>query len=200
MPAQVKPQPIVDDLAHGQVLILVARWILVLVGFFLVLIEPASIGRLCFQVLFLLLLAVANFYLCAQLLMRRPTLPLVVYGASLADLVIITLFNAVEGGFSSSNFVFYFPALLGISVVFPTWLTLAYTGGALMAYSAVSLVSFLIQEPEPQTLVIRLLMMAAVAVCGNLFWRLEHSPQRAAPQPAHPGPLPFNSPAAEGTR
>ncbi|MDQ2996300.1 MAG: hypothetical protein M3R61_04500, partial [Chloroflexota bacterium] len=58
--------------ADGQSVIVVARWVLVLSGLVLALWNPGAIGEIRLHVLALLLLAVGNFYLHAQLLMHRP--------------------------------------------------------------------------------------------------------------------------------
>src|SRR5919109_3024289 len=88
-----------DDLAQGQIVVVVARWILVLAGLVLALWNPAPIGELRAQVAAVLLLAVANFYLHAQLLRRRPVIDAVAYAASAADLAVITFLVVLQGGF-----------------------------------------------------------------------------------------------------
>ena len=55
-----------DDLSHGQVVIVAARWILVLAGIFLALWNPAAMGELRIQIVLILALAVGNFYLHAR--------------------------------------------------------------------------------------------------------------------------------------
>src|SRR5262245_43492587 len=60
--------------ASGQLVIVTARWVLVLAGLLLALWSPGPIGQIRLHVLTLLILAVGNFYLHAQLLMRRPTI------------------------------------------------------------------------------------------------------------------------------
>ena len=179
-----------DDLVHGQAVIVTARWVLVLVGFFLLLVnpDPAALGLLQFQIMVLLMLAVANFYLWAQVLMRRPTLDVVVYGASLADLAVITAIIISEGGFEAGAYVFYFPALLAISVAFPTAMLHFFTGGAITAYASIGLMTAT-TTADWQVLVVRLLMLASVAVCGNLYWRIERGRRQAAVEAAQKTPL-----------
>jgi hypothetical protein len=170
-----------DDLASGQVVIIAARWILALTGLLLALWSPESVGELRVQILVILFLAVANFYLQAQVLRRRPVLEPVAYAASAADLAIITLLVIANGGFRSDLYVFYFPALLAISVTFATTMTLAFAGGAMALYALVGLVSLGVDgEAGLQALLTRLLMLAAVAVCGNAYWRIEGERRRAA--------------------
>jgi hypothetical protein len=171
------------DLAHGQIVIVAARWILVIVGLALALWAPDAIGQLRVQILVLLALAVANFYLHAQVLMRRPAIDMVTYAASAADIAVITSIILVEGGFDSNIYVFYFPAILAFSVAFPTVMTALYTVGATFLYAVICLGSLAFNdtfEADSQVLITRLLMLVAIAVCGNQYWRIERERRQAA--------------------
>ena len=61
-----------EDLAHGQIVIVTFRWIMVAAGFVFALWNPEPVAELRVQILVILALAVANFYLHAQVLRRRP--------------------------------------------------------------------------------------------------------------------------------
>jgi hypothetical protein len=165
------------DLTHGQIVIVVARWILVASGLVLALWNPESIGPLRLQVLVLLLVAVGNFFLHAQLLRRRIALDGIAYAASAADLAVITLLVASQDGFASNLFVFYFPAVLALSVAFEYRLTALYTAATIAGYGLICLASFGldIRSEDVQTLVVRGLMLTAVAVCGALYQRIERN-------------------------
>lgn len=168
-----------EDIAQGQFVVVAARWVLVLAGLVLTLWLPAGISELRLQIVALLLLAVVNFYLHAQLLMQRPAADSLAYIASAADLVVITLLVA-QGGWDSSLYIFYLPALVAISVAFPTEVVFSYAGAAIVAYGAIFLYD-LDMSPnasQGQVLVARALMFAAIAVCGNLSWRIERGRQR----------------------
>lgn len=162
-----------EDLAHGQIVIVTARWILIIGGLALALGHPSPIAQLRLEVLALLLLAIPNFYLHAQVLMRRSTIDLVIYATSAVDLIIVTLLVVIEGGFPSSLFVFYFPALVALSVAFPTMMTFLYTGGVVAVYLLIVLATATSTAENFQTAVVRLLMIAAVATCGNLYLRIQ---------------------------
>lgn len=163
-----------EHVAQGQFVIVAARWVLVLAGLVLTLWLPAGIGELRLQIVVLLLLAVVNFYLHAQLLMNRPTADSLAYIASAADIVVITLLVA-QGGAGSSLYIFYLPALVAISVAFPTEVVFTYAAVAMLFYASIFLydLDMAPSSTEAQTLVARLLMFAALAVCGNLYWRIE---------------------------
>lgn len=170
-----------EDLRYGQYAIVSARWVLVLAGLMLVLWNPGPVSELRVQILVILLLAVANFYLHAQLMMGRPTLSTVVYGASAADLIVISVMVIVGEGFSSNTFVFYYVAILAFSVAFPPIMTLLFAAGATGFYGLIGLGTIIdFTSAELQTLVARMVMMAAVAVVGSMYWQIERNRREAA--------------------
>jgi hypothetical protein len=187
------------DLAVGQSVIVTARWVLVFAGLVFAIWNPSEIGRLRMQLLVLFALALANFYLHAQLLLRRPAIDAVAYAASALDITVISLLVLLGHGFSSQLYIFYIPALLGLSLVFPTESTIAFTGMAVAVYGFIGLAGVFPDRPDDlPTLVTRLLMFAAVAFCGNLYWRIEHQWRaEAEPTPAVDRVLEVEPSAAE---
>jgi len=161
-----------EDLSHGQVVLVTARWILILGALLLAMWNPGEIGELRVQIVVILALAVGNFYLHLQVFKRQAVLAPTIYGASAADLTVITLIVGIGGGFDSNVFVFYFPAILALSVVFPTALTVIYTAAVLVVYGLIGLGT--IGDASESVLMIRLVMLAAVAFCGNKYWHIEH--------------------------
>ena len=177
-PKQTKHIDTTDDLAHGQVVIIAARWTLVVAGLVLALWNPAAMGELRISIVLILGLAVANFFLHSQVLMRGPVLANVAYAASAADIAVISLVIIVAGGFGSTVYVFYFPALLALYVAFPSRVTLAFTGAAMATYSLISVATTV--GGDAATVLSQLLMMAGVAFCGNVYWRIERNRRRDA--------------------
>lgn len=169
-----------EDLMYGQSVIVTARWILVVSAFILALWNPGPMGELRTQVLFILLLAVANFYLQAQILMKKPPSSGVVYFASAADIAVISVMIILGGGFESNVYVFYFPAILALSVAFSPAATLLFAGSAAGLYTFISLGSALFGDIDLQVMIARLIMMSAIAVCGQIFWRIERNRRGAA--------------------
>lgn len=166
-----------DDLAHGQVVVIAARWILVVAGLMLALWNPESLGELQVSILLILGLAVANFFLHAQVLMGKQTLAAVAYSASAADIAVISLVLIVDGGFGTIPFVFYFPALLAISVAYPTRVTAAFTAAAIGIYGVVSMAT----APEEAAIIItHAIMLASITVCGHVYWRIERDRRTSA--------------------
>jgi len=161
------------ETAQGQMILVVARWVLVIAGLALVLWNPGPIDNLRFKILFLLLLAGGNFYLGAQVLRRKSLATWIVYAASLADILIISLIIISESGFDSNTYIFYYPAILAISVAFPVIGTALYASGAVMTYGLISLASMSWTEGNLQILLTRLLMIVAVAVIGAIYREME---------------------------
>ena len=162
----------VDDLLHGQIVIIFARWILVLAGLLLAMWNPASLAELRVEIFVLLCLAVVNFYLHLHLIVQRQSQPLIVYAASAVDLAIVTLLIIVQGGYDSNLYIFYFPAVLGFALAFPRALTALYTAGAIAAYGLIGAATAGSMN-DLQAVVVRLLMLAAVAACGGLYLHIE---------------------------
>ena len=160
-----------EDLAYGQTVLVWARWILIGTGLLLSFWSPTDLTTLQVQLAAIVALAFGNFYLHVQLLRGHPALDNVVYAASLADIGVVTALVLIQGGYSSPVFIFYVAAIVGISVAFPTWLTAAYTSVVVGMYAIVCLATT--ATDHYSAVFTRLLMIGAVALCGNLFARSE---------------------------
>ncbi|MCH8185735.1 MAG: hypothetical protein IH862_06510 [Chloroflexi bacterium] len=167
-----------DDLAHGQVVIIAARWVLIVAGLVLALWITDDTSNLAVQLVVILGLAVGNFYLHSQVLQRRPTMSAVVYAASAGDLTVISLLVGMGGGLESGLFVFYFPAILALSVAFHPRVTALFAGTAILVYGVIGAAT--LSGAGGEVLVTRLIMLAAVAVCGSIYWQVERSRREAA--------------------
>lgn len=173
-----------SELAYGQSVIVIARWILVITGLFLILWNPDPISNLRIQVITVLVLALMNFYLQAQILTGKKTFTPVIYTASVVDFIVITLLVLLSGGFDSNTYIFYFPAIMAISVAFETAITIGFVGSAAGIYGVICLGSGAITDDNLPALIARILMMAAIAFCGSLYWHIEHN-RRLTAETAH---------------
>ncbi|MFN2256105.1 MAG: hypothetical protein ACK2U6_17835 [Candidatus Promineifilaceae bacterium] len=160
-----------EDLAYGQPVIVTVRWIMIVSALILAIWNVDSMADLRLQIIAILLLAVTNFYLQAQLLMKRPLSSSIVYAASAVDIAMISILVLFQGGYSSSIYVFYLPAIAAFAVAFPRGLTLLYTTIVILLYGLVCLGT---GYDHTDVIVSRLLMIAAVAYCGSLYLQLEH--------------------------
>jgi len=168
-----------EDLSLGQSVIVAARWLLVAAGLALALVAPASPELLRAQVVFVLLLAVCNFGLHAQILRRQPTLAAIAYAASAADIAIITALVAVNGGYASGLYVFYFPAILALAVAFPPAITVAYVAATIVLYLTVAARGT--PAGGEEQLLVRGLVLVAMAVCGTVYSGIEAKRRRGDP-------------------
>ena len=160
-----------EDLAYGQTVLVWARWILIGTGLLLSFWSPKDLTTLQVQLAAIIALAFGNFYLHVQLLRGHPALDNVVYAASLADITVVTALVLVQNGYPSPVFIFYVAAIVGISVAFPTWMTVGYTSLVIGVYGLICVATAPVEDlPAVFT---RLLMIAAVALCGNVFARSE---------------------------
>jgi hypothetical protein len=169
-----------EDLSSGQPVIVAVRWIMIISALILAVWNVTSMQELRVQVIVILLLAVTNFYLQAQLLMKRPVNNAVVYAASAVDIMLITLLVFLQGAYSSSIYIFYLPAIAAFAVAFPRKLTALYTAIVLVLYGMICLAT---GYGHLDVIVSRLLMIVAVAFCGALYLQLEHKRQAAANLP-----------------
>ena len=160
-----------EDLAYGQPVIVTVRWIMIVSALILAIWNVDSMADLRLQIIAILLLAVTNFYLQAQLLMKRPLSSSIVYAASAVDIAMISILVLFQGGYSSSIYVFYLPAIAAFAVAFPRGLTLLYTTIVILLYGLICLGA---GYDHADVIVSRLLMIVAVAYCGSLYLQLEH--------------------------
>ena len=165
-----------EDMMYGQKVLVVARWILVVSGLLLALLNPVVLGELKVQVGLILTLAVANFFLHVQLVRKQPSLPWVAYLASAVDVLAITLMVMTSGGGASSLYVFYFPALFAISVAFRPRAGLVLSGAAIGMYSLIA--STEMDGDGGAFVAAKIVMMAAVVVCGMMYRKIEGDRRR----------------------
>lgn len=166
-----------QDLAYGQPAIVAVRWLMIISGLILAIWNVENLQDLRLSLIVIFLLAITNFYLQAQLLIKKPVIKPVVYGASAVDLLLITFLVATQGGYTSSIYVFYLPAIAAFSVAFPRWLTGIYVLFLMMVYWIIASVSV---DSEQMIIIIRLLMIAAVAFCGSLYLTIERARRQEA--------------------
>jgi len=161
------------DLAYGQPVIVAVRWLMIISGLLLAIWNAGdNLAELRLSIIVIFLLAITNFYLQAQLLTKKPVIRPVVYASSAADLILLTFLVAMQGGYNSSIYVYYLPAIAAFSVAFPRWLTGLYVLFLMIIYWIIASVTL---ESEQMIIIIRLLMIAAVAFCGSQFLAIERS-------------------------
>jgi hypothetical protein len=158
-----------DDLQQGHSVIIAARWMLVAAGLIFVLYRQQSVTELTVGVLAILGIAALNFWLYCRPLTNQPVEPQWAYCASAADLVVISGLLLMQGSQMSKAYAFYYPAILGYSLVFPTVVSTVLTGAVL----ALVLLTGSVDGLDERILVARLLTLAATAFIGWRYRRVE---------------------------
>jgi len=159
-----------DDLQHGHIVIVAARWLLATSGLAFLLYRAGSIQELTAGIAGVLAVAVINFHLHTRILTRQPIDPEWAYWASAVDLAVVSLLVIVQGGAASKAFVFYFPAVLCFALVFPRHVTFSLAAALLGAYGVIAIS---LGPADERVVVPRLLALAGVAYIGSRYREVE---------------------------
>ena len=169
-----------DDYRYSQRIAVVVRWFLVATWLLLVNYR-SDVGGATLLILNGMgaALAVLNAYVHWRIWHGRPITRRYVLALSLMDLTVITAGIGVTSRFGNTFFPFYYPALLGVAVVFSSRrLSLAIVTAVAATYATLSLalepgVSF--DDAEERILVVRIASMFAVVLAANLMSRIERT-------------------------
>ena len=183
-------QAALEDVFFGQSVILWARWSVILAGAVLVLWTSTTVAQLTRTFPFFLVLMAMNFFLHGRYVMGRPLNRTVVIAASVADLVLITaivVFWPGAVGLNNQFFVLYYPVVFAFALVFPRAIEAAYTVIAMLAYATACFVLggtalFANGAVDLKTLLMRLIVMAAMGFLGNYYFRIQRDRLRRVSQ------------------
>ena len=168
-----------EDIYFGQVVANWARWAIIGAALILVLWTSADTLRLVLGVLPIVGLMVVNFYLHGRCLASQPANGMLVAIASAIDIALITglillwPFSSVLGG---GLFVLYFPALVAFAFIMRPRISIAFTACVLGIYAFVAIMSHpaIVSSMEMiETLIARLITLAAVGILAAYFWRIQ---------------------------
>ena len=140
MTGKATPSFAVFDDYRATVRIVVAlRWLLIL-GWFLILHYRVEHGStwLVFN-LIAAGMAVMNAHVTWRVLTHQHISWRYALALGIVDLIVITVGLSMADGFQNDHLVFYYPALLGLSVMFPGRTSFAVAAVVIAAYVAVSL-------------------------------------------------------------
>jgi hypothetical protein len=176
-----------EDVFFGQVVIIWARWFMIVAGAVLALWTTHKSAQLAVAVVPIAALMLMNFYLHGRYLTERPSNSVQIAAASLLDLAVITalvLFwhdgRDVGSGLASPFVAFYYPMLLAFAFVLPRRLAIGYTALAVALCSAASLPQ-VHSALDAKELLLRIVTMAAMGGLGTFYWRIQRDRRRAAP-------------------
>src|SRR3954453_5825227 len=180
-------QEAAEDIYFGQVVLIWARWFVILATAILAFWSSDTAGKLSARVPILVVLLGMNFFLHYRTLMDRPANSNVLIASSLIDLAVIGIIIATwQGhGLSSPYFVLLFPVMFAFALVFPPRLAAAYALLAIGTYLVICLLTgpSLIHAANAKMFVERIITLGAVAGLGTYYWRIQRDRRRtSAPQ------------------
>lgn len=179
-------QEAAEDIFFGQLVIIWARWFLIFAGIVLTLWTVDNARDLTLGLVPIVALMLVNFYLHGRYVLEKPANRLLTAIGSVIDLIIVTVIIAVwpgAKGLDSPYFIFYYPMILAFAFVFPDRFAIPYTLAALIAYTVICLIldfSLVGDSVQLETLVQRLIIMAAIGGLGTFYWRIQRKRRRAA--------------------
>ncbi len=168
-----------EDIFFGQVVANWARWAIIGAALMLVLWTSTDTFRLMLGVLPVVGLMVVNFYLHGRYLAGRPANGTLVAIASAIDIALITgliLLWTSTSSLGGGLFVLYFPALVAFAFIMRPRISIAFTVAVLGIYALVAVMSdplILSSMAMIETLIARLITLAAVGVLAAYFWRVQ---------------------------
>lgn len=177
-------QEAAEDIFFGQIVLIWARWFVILAGGVFALWSANSIGQLSAAILLIVMMMGINFFVHGRYLMEQPANQKLLIVLSFADLFLITLIMIVwpgQGGLNSSLFILYYPILTAFAFVFQPRLAALFTVVTLGAYALVCLVAnpaILTSSRNMELLVMRSITLAAMGGLGAYYWRIQRAQRR----------------------
>ena len=186
MQQQTRKQEAAEDIFFGQVVLIWARWFVIAAGMILALWQSQTETELILAALVFTVIIGVNFFVHGRFLMEKPINQTLLLCLSLVDLVMVTMIVLLgdQGPvIENSLFVFYYPFLVAFAFVFPQRYTAVYTGLILLVYGAVCIVAtpaMLLDGrwADLETVMMRLITMAAVGGLGTFYWRMQRERRR----------------------
>lgn len=177
-------QEAAEDIFFGQVVIVWARWFIIIAGMILILWTSSSVNELTKATLLIVPLIGINFFVHGRYLMEKPANKLLLIGLSLVDLALVTIILLTwteQTGLQSNFFVFYYPMVMAFAFVFRPSMTVGYTAVALISYALVCIIvepSLLINAAALEVLIIRLITLASMGGLATTYWRIQRKQRR----------------------
>jgi hypothetical protein len=163
-----------QDLFWGQAACLWARWSIVLGGAVLVLARAESTDQLALGIAPVVVLLLANFYLHGRYLLERPAnrpLVLLASGLDLGLVAVLGLSWPGQPGLDSPVYLFLYPLVLAVGLVFPPRVAWTFGSIATAGYAVLVTLAGLHGAADLKVLVVRAIVLAAMAGLGSLYWR-----------------------------
>lgn len=179
-------QEAAEDIFFGQLVIIYARWFVIVAMVVLALWSASSVDQLIVAVLFIVPLMIINFFVHGRYLMEKPVNKMLLTILSVVDILVITLlilFWPGEKGIESQFYIFYYPLILAFAFVSMARNSIIYTVFSLVLYTLVCFFFsglLIIDGQWLERLTIRIITIGAMGVLGAYYWRIQRSRLRRA--------------------
>lgn len=174
-----------EDIYFGQVVIIWARWFVILAAAILALWSSNDTGDLARRAFMVIGLMGVNFFLHGRSLMERPANQGLLIVTSAIDITVIGLMVAFWGehGLRSQLYVLYYPVLFAFALVFASRITAVYSLIAIASYVVICFVAnpdLVATSIDAKALAMRVITLAATAALGTYYWRIQRGRRRDA--------------------
>lgn len=174
-----------EDIYFGQIVIIWARWFVILAAAVLALWSSDDTGELGKRALLVVVLMGVNFFLHGRSISGKPANLSLLLVTSLIDLVIVGSMVAFwsDAGIESELYVLYYPIVFAFALVFPQRLTTVFSLLALATYAAICILAdtgMVTDSGDAKALVMRLITIGATAALGTYYWRIQRQRRRTA--------------------
>lgn len=182
-------QETAEDIFFGQLVIIYARWFVIVAMVILALWSTSSVNQLVGAVIFIVPLMAINFFVHGRYLMEKPVNKMLLTILSVVDIFVVTLLILLwpnESGVLSQFYIFYYPFLLAFAFVSMARNSIIYTLFTLILYAAACFLStpaLVFESLWLERLTIRMITMAAMGLLGAYYWRIQRARLHAASIP-----------------
>ena len=177
-------QEAAEDIFFGQLVLIYARWFVIVAMVVLALWSSSTVGQMTLAVLFVVPMIAINFFVHGRYLMEKPVNSILLLLLSIIDVIIISLvilFWQDGRGLASQFYIFYYPILLAFAFVFPGRQSSIFIIFALGVYIIACLLatpSIMFSSENLERLMIRLITMASMGILGIYYWRIQRNRRR----------------------
>lgn len=178
-----------EDIFFGQTVIHWARWFVIAAGTAIVLLVADSTNDLILGITPIIGMIAMNFYVHGRRLAEKPANAGMVVASAVLDVALITAAVAIgvgtgTQGLASQFYVAYVPVILAFAFVMPTSATVVFTLATVGAYALVCILGSseaagpFESSMNVESMVTRMVVMAATGGIGSYFWRLQRNRRR----------------------
>jgi hypothetical protein len=177
-------QEAAEDIFFGQLVIIYARWFVIIAMTILVLWSSQTINQMLIGLALVVPLIALNFFVHGRYLMEKPANRLLLILLGIVDAAVITAIISLwpgDRGIYSQFYVFYYPLILAFAFVFPGKLSFIYTAFVVLVYGATCVFvspAFLANSAEIERLVIRIVTISATGMIGAYYYRIQRDRRR----------------------